>query len=517
MWTADFNNVLESGRYAWRYVLEVVEIAYEPRNLWSVASHSGLFSTPTRISIKDVQVEGTTVKPRTLKTTIGAFVLVFTGDLDEICANITRGTFVRLLVGAPGASLAEFEQIAFGQVRQLSKQGAGFRLVTYDAYGACRRQINTAQFFNRLFPTVGQYVTSGAAYTVGDTSIQVADTSLFALSLPGCVKVTPTGGGAPFYLTYTGIASGPARLTGLSSTGVHGTAAAAAGGAASGSKVALVARLVGHPMEIARRVLLTRDGTGTNGTYDVLPAGWGFGMADDMVDHTDMDTFRDTVMTASSGSYEWEVLVESPVEDGYGWLEGWLSKAGMAMTMRQGLMTIRAVQDSQVAAYHSGITITDKDIAEVLEYDAWDELGHVPEYVRWHVLTSLGQTNVWPIAESTSATLPQIGTDETTLNLSDYIFSNWEPVANDVALRTQEQYRGVPERLVLRLAGLRVAQGAVLDIVTLDITSKAQSRRNGKGGWSGRNAVLAEVHPDWVKAEVRVVLWIYPESADPFA
>ena len=189
----------------------------------------------------------------------------------------------------------------------------------------------------------------------------------------------------------------------------------------------------------------------------------------------------------------------------------------MFLTIRQGDITIRAIQDSSTPTILSGIHITDSEIASIESYSAFDQ-EHSPEYDFVQINSTDGTTSPGSPVETPGnreepATLPSELVY--TYDLTDWVWSNNDNIAANILNRVSEACCRVPESLVLRCAGLRLAQLAPGDIVTLT-TTRTQSRRNGRDGWQGEAAVVIEVSTDWNQGSVRLRLLVYPPTGEQF-
>jgi hypothetical protein len=84
--------------------------------------------------------------------------------------------------------------------------------------------------------------------------------------------------------------------------------------------------------------------------------------------------------------------------------------------------------------------------------------------------------------------------------------------------RISEAALRVPERFVVRCAGLRMAQLAPGDAFVVNST-----RFVGRSGWYGsasalgRAALVQAVTPDWVRGTVELSLLVYPTTSAAFA
>mgnify|MGYP001582408233 CR=1 FL=1 len=500
-WSSAFVAGLESRTIAFCYVLEVVQIYNEPGNVWSVGSHPGL-GMVTGLGLRGISVQGSTLSARTWSSTIGAFTVELVGDIQELCKNITRGTVVTLRAGFEGMAVYDFERIALGQVRNLRGTAPSWTLECVDLLTLCRVRLQRTFGNPLLFDSIGNTTTLGANYTAGDGTVTVASTASFEREAggTGAFLVTPSVGD-PFYLTYTGTTA--TTFTGCSTTGQMGTTAV---NAVATDVVTEVAYLSAHPLNIARRVLVSRDGT--NGSWDDYPAAWGLGMDSTMLDHDDIDAYQSLVVVPASGQHNWEYTVHESESDALAWLQAFLARAGLFVTSRQGALTIRGVQHTQTPTYTSGLAITDADIEEIEDYEAWDATDHPTEYHTVLVNSATGGTSN-PTLEV--ATLPYESTN--TYDLTDRVFANESAVRTEVLGRVLESAQRIPERLGIRCAGLRLAQLAPGDVVPLT-TRRTHSRRDGPAGWKEAPAEVIEVSPSWTGGTVRLGLLVYPPTDD---
>lgn len=506
-WSPAFLDAIANRARAPRYLLEVVEMGRAPGTAYSVGSHKGL-GTSTVVGARGVKVQGATLSPRGWTSTIGAFYIGIVGDIRELLQHVTRGTVVQLKAGFDGMLPSQFQPIAVGQVRNLRGRAPMWTLETHDLATAVRQRMDTSTALSELFAGIGSVAEVSFAYTPADTELNVTTFTGFGKQTggKGAVLVTPVTGD-PFYLTYTGTATSPNRLTGVSAAGVYGSTAVYA---APTSDVTEVAWLDGHPLDIVRRILTSRDGT--NGAYDVYPGGWGLGIDSAMIDNEDIDRWEADAMVVASGTYEWNLIQAALVDDSLAWMSAFLSPAGMFLSSRQGRLTVRAAQDTQTAPYHSGISITDADVSAVLDYEAWDYT-HFPEHSTMYVRSTPLSMLTVSAGGVTYATLP--GGTGVEYDLSDRLFANGVAVSDEMFARMKESLVRVPERIAFQAAGLRLSQLAPGDVV--DFTSKrTHSRRDGAAGWNERRALVAEVSPDWDGGTVRIALFIYPESEDAF-
>lgn len=507
-WSAAFIEGLGARTTSLRAILGVYKISGEPGSPWTIGSHPGLGTDDTlRLGIRGIRQQGATLSPISWSTTVGMTTVTVVGDPQVMHQHVTRGTCLALYLGLPGMDPGDFEVIAVGPYRSMRGVGPAFTIEILDLLAAMpQRWALTNPASNELFYDVEGSTTLAADYTVGDSSVEVASTGVFQRETgsDGAVLITPSTGD-PFYLLYSGTATGPARLTGVSAAAHMGTTAA---DAVAGNAVTNVAYLAGHPLDIVRKVLMSREQS--NSVYDTLPARWGLGILNQLVDNDDIDAWRDSIVKVATGTYQWKLAVPAKIENAYEWLTTEWSRAGMFPTIRQGRITWRAARSSVQTQLHSGLAIRDTDVVEVLGYEDYDaENGE--EYSGVAVYSADGSG---ALQSETPATLPAL--DTVLVYQPSGLFGAWPEVVPEMTARLSESGLRVPERLRLLLSTCRWAQWCPGDMAVLYLT-RVQSRRDGKAGFWGRQAHVVEVSPQWCEWTVAVTVLVYPDSGTQFA
>ncbi len=499
-WSAPFIAALKRNaiRPAWR--VDVV-ITQGPGDPWSVASHEDGSADEVRIEDGSVRLSSSSLDPRGWRTTFGGFSFILLGSIADFVASVTRGTVVTLSMGIDDADPTNMEIVAIGEVRniRLVRKGA-WEVECIDGLGILRQRRDRAQGNGVLFYQLPAHTTiAGTAYTPGDTTLEVTATTdlLFDSAGSGAVRVTPTTGD-PFILTFTGVAAGPARLTGVSAAGQYGTTA---GAAAIGNMVEALALIEGKPGAVLDK-LLTSTGAGTNGARDTLPASWGLAIDEALVDSAALDNLDLGPLAPSSGNFTLTLIVDAPVEDSLSWFVGWMSAIGMFPVISQGLYSAGAAQDTSSAT--PSFTLEDDEIIELLGHEFWDE-GHDPEYqvVRVYSATSDSTT-----IGTSSATLPT--STELEYDASALIWANESAVRENIRDRVAESAKRLPERLELRVQTLRCMAIAVGDVGELTYTGTL--RRSGALGWTAAPCLVVAVTPEPNTNTVILTLLVYPAS-----
>lgn len=505
-WSTDFINSLALGSRGLRYILRVIEVDGVPGTAYALASHAGI-GDAVGLSTQGVSEVGATVSLRGATTTIGAFNLTLVGDLSGFLAHVSRGTIVGLEVGFPGWDEADFQQVALGVVRNLrSRGGPATTLEVWDLFAAFRQRADLAYGLNLLGDPTNTELVTTTDFTPGDTTLKVADVAGFYRETggTGLLRITPLSGD-PFYVTWTGTSGGD-TFTGVVDD-VLGTTAVLA---EAGSLVEGCLYVPGHPLDAVRKLCLS-TGAGTNGTYDTLPGPWGIGIPDDFWDHTDTDDTKGVM--GAFAPYPWHIVLMGSTDNALSWMQGLLSRAGLVITMHQGKLTIRAIQDPQLATVV--MDLTDADIIRVDDWECWDPT-HAVEYAYVQALYD-GDTTRAGSAANTITTLPAAnsangGPGMFDINLGDLVFAgtNATDVCDETIERMEPSLRRVPEKVRLRTV-LRTAVLTPCDVVTLT-TRQCQSRAGGAAGFTGQRAVVSLVARDWSSGTVMLELRIYAED-----
>lgn len=498
-WSADFRAALASGGpLMMRYGARGLGMSDVPGLPWAHATAPGLpdslltMAAPPRIA-------GGRVAPVSWGASCGAAEWNITGDsaAADIALKAARGQLLELLAQPVGSGT--WDRIWAGQFLGLSGVGPSWTMRAYDLVAACRSRLKVgAGSLGRLFNAAGNSTPSTAGYTVGDSTLYCSTVGLFReAGARGAVRVTNPSGDV-FYLTYTGETS--TSITGVSSAGEFGTTAH---NAASGSGVAHIVLVEGHPVEIALKILTsTGSGTGSNGPFDYLPEFWGYALDQDWVDINDAATTR--ALMSASGGYSWSVLVAAPVDDGLAWLRALLAPAGLWLVLRQGQISLRCAQDPwNSTAVLSGLEVTEADIVSVDSWEAHALAANAYAYVV-QVKSATGTEQVYEFP----AGLP-VSSAPTLYDMSTVLYDNENPVRDEVKARLAPWAHRNTFRLGLTLRGLRWAGLAEGDL--LPTTCRRFPVRAPGGGLAALERwpfMVTSVSPDWSTGRTSVSLEI---------
>lgn len=458
-----------------------------------------------------VNVSGSSLRPVDWSYTAARASVVYVADsANSLTHVVRRGQVARILMGFAGYSFEDFEPVFMGRVAGISGSGPSWQ-VDFDDASTLLQQRWTGTANRFLFNTAGQTTTLSGTYTAGDGTINVVDNTKIQItggSGPvGLVKIEPNSGES-FYVKFTGKGSG--TLTGGGASGVHGTTAATAN---TGNTITNVPFLNGSSLNIYKR-LLTSDGTAT-GAPNIYPEEWGFGLPEDYVDVDDIDA-QSAVLTTSGTtcSPEWKVLEEQ--EQPWNWLFGLFKPLGLIPVVRQGMFSMRAIQNPNEAEIDTGITIADDEVVDFVWHAYHPDVQ--AEYLSVNVTTTDGN-NTNTVGAAKTFPVDYVLTYDLTDTTWAHSTSGQSNIRSNVLGRVFSWGIFVPYALQLDCAGLRLAQLCPGDIVTLELESLSAS--NGYDeyyvgltevrGYSGRRAMVTTVSADFVAGLVSLELAIVPD------
>ncbi len=267
----------------------------------------------------------------------------------------------------------------------------------------------------------------------------------------------------------------------------------------------------GHPLTIALKLLLSR-GVAGNGAFDLYPASWGWGIPQAYVDVDDVKNWIGSVVTVASGSYQWDVVEEAINEDPGSWLAALLARAGLFLTIRQGLITVRAGQafaGASAAPYMPALEITDDDLSSV-SISFFDPNSSI-QCAIVTAQTATGSTS----ATDTLNTLPARGARM--YDLKGIVFTNESAQRNDVTGRLAEMSCRIPVVITATARGLRLSELSTGDVAPLT-TNRIHGRTASTiDGFDAHRCYVVQASPNYQTHTVALVLLAYPADTDTFA
>jgi hypothetical protein len=434
----------------------------------------------------------------------------------SLASSLRRGALCKLRMGFPGDDIVAFETIFLGSIRGIESRAPGaWDVEIWDLTTSLQGRVTTSTQKVQLFQVASTegVGTLTATYNVGDTSIEVDDLTGFVRENggSGLVRIQCPVDGHDFLLTYTGTATGPTRLTGVSSAGVLGTTAhnCPSGHAASATHVPYIN---GPLYTVWSKIALSTGSAGTNGPRDTLPETWGFALPREIVDVTGGEAFGSAITAPASGTADVYLYTTEEVTDSASWLSAIFSAYGLWLCVRQGELTLRGAQsvaDWSAVRARSSVVITDADIVvgeggEGLLVEMYDNDRNT-EYAATEITGPTGSLITFEPSVGTFPAARRIAYD-----LSRIAWSNESAIQQEVANRLHPWAVSLGEALVCRLSGLHWMQLVPGDVVRVDIRRASGRHRSSLVGWANRPALVVEVAPDLYQCQVMVRLATLP-------
>ena len=431
-------------------------------------------------------------------------------------AAVKLGSYVELLGGPRGSTPTDWEQLIWGQVLGRERTDRAELTVTVgDPLAAMRSRPDITSEEGRLLSWLAQDdETVAADCLVAATEVELVSTDHFEIDTGtslGMVLIDPNDGNDPFYLSFSGKATSPKRLTGLSTAAQFGTTRVDA----TFANLATVKRLFyirDHPLNALLKMLLSGSGaSGAGAAYDTLADTWGFGFFERLVDVSGIESVRDNHVQLTSGTYRWNMLLDAPLSNGYSYLAGLFAGAGLIITPSQGQLTARAIRDP----YGSGIaTLADEVTDERIEPNSVRVVFEHPEAPGSQSVTivedHLDKSKTQPDFESTSlprlpgATLDVTGGPRVSATITAHL--------QEILDRVGPWYEQGPILVSASWAGLAQAGRTRGDIILL--TAKRIAALHDRDGvaFNRYPALILDRQIDWRGNRVRMDLALLPPS-----
>ena len=520
-WSTDFRIALNQPEIYPRYLIERVSVPSS--HLRTFGGNLRLSSFPAGPGYNPIitlnsTFQGGRLTPRSWTSQPGSFTLGLEGATAFDARRLAqRGQFIVLKVGVEFQGTYLYEPVLLAQLTGINYQRGQWTLTARGMEGALNSRLTYDAGESLLCHDLAATVVD-SNYTATDANIVVTAT-LNNWRSDGnglaVMKVTPTSG-SPFYITYD-----PATVTGTGPYTVPVVTAGAFGttdaDAAAGNAVTEVAYTKGHPLRIAKRILVA-TGTGNNGPDDILPESWGFGIAEEHIDERDIAEHVASTQPAS-GSDNHVLLIDDEVADGQAFLNSWLNGAGYYLTQIQGQLTGRAALVPWLNTI--SFDITDDDIERAgnvaqLSYQQWaNDSANSTEYARCRVLYADTGAGAGASAVAVVDHHPAQGNNDHTPGGLYSDNANGTAIAAELVTRLKEWDQRTPEIIRCTLIGLRAALLAPGDSVRFS-TSLIISR-DGEA-FDRRPATVLRASPNWFGSTVEVELALLPddESAIPW-
>ncbi len=503
-WSPDFALKMGSQASSPVFLLHVLKWSGTPGRQFYACSSAG-YGVPEVIGM-EVSVSGSSISLGDWRYTHGTCSIQITAEsISDLAYSAVRGSIAILKAGFPGYSVEQFEPVFMGRVENITGAGRDWVLSLWDGTSILqsRLAVGASSYVDgrdRVFYNVGSgdfKTTLTANYIVSSSSaLTVSDSSIFekldGAGTTGAV-VIDNGSDDPFYMTYTGISG--SDLTGISTSDRFHTERK---NSLAGSTVYNASYLEGPPKTIFLRMLLS--GSGTSTLYDKYPDSWGWALPRDLVDVNDVENVTATLLGAlSSGDYDLEYSHYVEVSDSWEWLLTFFSTMGLIPVLRQGLITLRPIQDPNDPLMGSEAHITDLDIEAVEEWAAYHP--DIPaEYQRVTVYTNTHDPSVsatsYPTTFAPAQSLPLA--DKIGYLANDKVFQNQGQIGPEIKSRVGLWGPKLPELVTIRCAGLRLAGLAPTDVVHVTTSAIFGGRTNStRDGYINQPCMVLSCSPSF--------------------
>ncbi len=417
--------------------------------------------------------------------------------------GMPRGALVELRATVTGSPVSQ--TIYRGQVRDLAGIGPQSVLSSWDLLAAVLTRtywfagLDSGALFYHCTPDSIKTRTLAMAWTPGDSTLACNTTTDFGrqTGTEGAVLITPSSGADPFLVTFTGQTG--STVLGVSDAHGWGPSSSVAG---IGSTVQEVAWMVGHPLEVARRILVS-TGAGTNGPWDVYPAAWGYGVPEDFIDLVGFTTWT-SLTDPATGTHRVRIVSTVDQPAGGQWLEGVLARYGMWLTMWQGQITGRACLEDTAPAPPIVLHLDGSRILRGNPQRSTYHSGSALEYAR--TVTRYGTVSPTEVASTltTPETVPAQA--EFLTDYGDELYQNQAAIAARLNARIGAWVEAVPHAVDL-VCTLEAAQLAPGDWVTVRHPGLWTPSR---GGDNPLRAMVGDLSVDWSAGAVTLRLYLIP-------
>ena len=346
-WSASFVSALAAPSITPRY-----RVRFWKPSANSVGDDVTLYSESgaLRIGREGVRVRGTSVIPSRWSVSFGGFDMELVGDIRPYKNQIQRG--VLAIVECSFLGLANYQTIALGQLDRLSGFRGVYRATFKDILSAFQSRIDTryniSLEYNKLFFTAAQNVRVTAPWTVGTTTLHVANAGIFLkqTSVDGVIYVVPADTSkTPFYMRWSSADTSANTLTLASGTASHPSTASASNLAVD-DLIYNAVRSLGTPYSFLGKIV-TSTGAGTNGVDDKLPSEWTLGapIPAAMYDRNDAEATRAYLKPSSGNFYRWDFVFNAPLSNGIRGVLDILANVGQWPVFRQDSFSWRGCTD----------------------------------------------------------------------------------------------------------------------------------------------------------------------------
>lgn len=437
-----------------------------------------------------------------------------------IARVIPRGMLCRLKIGFAGMEYNDWGEMGIYQFKGLSGARNNWQMEFGDFFAYIQSRYATTDYKD-LFPDAGQQTELTASYATADTSITVADNSIFTMDSDsgarGLLHVQPDSGD-PFYLKFSAT-PGSTTVTVDASDVIGTTRSAITASGSTDHQVTALGYINGDLPTILEKILFRS--TSSVGT---MPADSNVGLHYDRKHVDQTDWVRQANRLAVIGGFTADFIASTPLINPWAAVSDFFDAFGMWLVMRQGAMSFRTAWDiaaDSAASIYYDDEITDADIVSVEN----QQLYH-PDAREEYQQVTFPLTAYHDTDGSTVRTMPTVA--KLSHRSKDHVYDVGSATTNrtnaSVHLRKRllKWYTRLPMGLSLNLLGWRWAGLVPGDVVRIhsdriiDIMNPVASLVSPFKTISGEAFMVTSVAPDFQNFTTSIDLARLPDRPLPY-
>jgi len=447
-----------------------------------------------------------------------------------------RGLPVRVRIGFAGYHRSEFQTVAWGIVRNISRQADEWQIECSSMIEAMRAPVNvfTGTARTAAFENVGQTTTLSALWdTDPAVNLPVEDKSIFELEagqVGVCMIEAVDENNPPWFFQFDGTHTTGTQdyLDRFATDDWFGQDYTEGYAYPSGTKVTALAGFSNAPTpwELFDKLLRNESGD--------MPGSWNLDMPIELVDRDDiaaMASHPSVAPFAAAGGIRWSPMADAPVVDMLGWITDGLSQLGFFPIMREGRMSLGVIP-SREALTSSGPypIILDEDIANIdghslyhndspAQYSQFIDIRRFPAAAPPSPLFDFvppAQINSQPWVANREVSLSNRLPPTAREIVPNLAHPRGTTAANTDTLNFVAAgglwYGMIAEEIKLTLVGLRwahLALGDVVGINSLYLYGRAGSYYDERRE-EGRTGMVTAIETDWMRGRIRLSVSVLP-------
>ena len=446
-----------------------------------------------------------------------------------------RGLPVRVRMGFDGFDASDFQTVAWGVVKSITRRGDTWTVDCGSILDAIRSKFRDMSVpFSNIGKTTDIRSPGWNAGAGGDLPIdddiftdEYID-SAYGSAAPGVAKIDSPGSGIPpWYFQFSGVtgSTGSYLLTQHGTNDWFGRTTSGTYAYPAGTTVTLLAGVAGAPKPWDLYFSLL---TGS-GNFN-MPTTWHMGIRSGIVSRADIESLANHPSSESWPSMRWSPMADAPIDDLFSWITTGLGELDMFPIGREGQISLNIAPNRLALQSYDVLrgVITNDHIAsidghELFHPDARVQYKAIREAKRYTTALGTIEYTMEPAAEINStpwgaAVTKQLANGSVVATTDNIEISSKMAIprestlpntdTTDVIRRTGIWFSMIPEEVKLTLSGLRWAHLALGDVVGIQ-TDYLYSRRYSYADDSlpaGITGMVTAIEVDWLRGQVRLTV-----------